>query len=130
MSRQVRVVVVDDDEMQRFLWSLLLSRSGRFEVVGQAANGSEALEVCGECRPDAVVTDWHMPEVDGLTLARRLHDDHPKVVVVLCSSTTLDQVPPFFTQLGITYLHKVESAELPQLLDRLVTADRGPVETA
>lgn len=120
MSLRCRVVLVDDDEGMRFVWEGLLRRSVGFEVVGQAADGLEALAVCRDRRPDAVVTDWNMPELDGVRLARRLRSDHPAMVVVLCSDNLGTDLPPDLEHIGVTYLEKAHSTQLPALLAHLM----------
>jgi len=120
MSSRFRVVLVDDDEDLRFMWSELLRRSVGFEVVGHAADGLEALALCRDRRPDAVVTDCNMAELDGVRLARRLRSDHPEMIVVLCSSRPGTDLPPDLDDLGVTYLNKTHSTQLPALLAHLL----------
>lgn len=84
----IRVVVVDDQAMVRAGLAALLGAADGIEVVGEAAEGREAVEVCGRTRPDVVLMDVRMPGVDGLTAGRRLlaDTDPPKVVML----TTFD----------------------------------------
>ncbi|WP_432522451.1 response regulator [Kineococcus sp. SYSU DK006] len=86
----VRAVVVDDQAMIRAGFSALLSAQGDLEVVGQAADGAQAVEVVTATRPDVVLMDVRMPVVDGLEATRRITaaglDPAPKVLVL----TTFD----------------------------------------
>jgi DNA-binding NarL/FixJ family response regulator len=84
----VRVVLVDDDPLVRAGLNLMLGGAPRLEVVGEAGDGAEALEVIDRVRPDVVLMDIRMPRVDGLTATQRLAErpDPPKVIVL----TTFD----------------------------------------
>jgi two-component system chemotaxis response regulator CheB len=79
-----RVVVADDSRLMRRMLADALGRLG-FDVVGTAADGDEALQLCREHRPDALTLDLHMPGLDGLGVLRALRDgkaDPVPVVVV------------------------------------------------
>ena len=80
-----RVVLVDDHPAVRLALADLLEDEG-YEVVGQGANGLEALELAEQHRPDSVVLDVRMPLVDGLEAARRLHADYPAMRLVMLSA--------------------------------------------
>ena len=62
----IRVVLADDADDMRFLLRIALETDGRFDVVGDAADGMETLELLESERPDAVVLDMAMPKMDGL----------------------------------------------------------------
>lgn len=61
-----RVLIVDDSADVRQMLALMLGASGRFEVVGEARNGREGVELAGRLRPDVVLLDLAMPVMDGL----------------------------------------------------------------
>jgi DNA-binding NarL/FixJ family response regulator len=79
------VVVVDDYQPFRESARGLLE-SGDFEVIGEAADGAEALRLTEELRPDIVLLDVHMPDLDGFEVARRLAELDSPATVVLTSS--------------------------------------------
>src|SRR4030095_4205079 len=64
--KPVRVLVVDDAVFMRSMISEILTRTGRFEILAEAANGHEAVERFKELRPDLVTMDIVMPEMDGI----------------------------------------------------------------
>jgi len=82
-ARPVRVLLVDDDVDVRALVRTCLEIDGRFEVVGEAANGVEAVERVGPGDVDVVVLDRDMPVMDGLTALPLIHERAPGVEVVL-----------------------------------------------
>ncbi len=86
----VRVVVVDDQEMVRAGFVALLGSKPDIEVVGTAADGSEALQVVRRTRPDVVLMDVRMPVMDGLEALRRLLADRATASVKVVMLTTFD----------------------------------------
>jgi DNA-binding NarL/FixJ family response regulator len=82
MGPTVRVLLADDDAT--FLGSLrsLVDGQPHLGVVGEAANGLDAIELADTLDPDAVVIDLHMPLVDGVTAVARLRRDHPNACLI------------------------------------------------
>ncbi|MEU9041326.1 MULTISPECIES: response regulator transcription factor [unclassified Kitasatospora] len=70
----IRVIIVDDQAMVRAGFAALLGVQSDIDVVGDAADGAQALEVVGRTHPDVVLMDVRMPVMDGLEAARRLLD--------------------------------------------------------
>jgi len=85
----VRVIIVDDQALVRAGFRMILEAEPDIDVVGEAADGGEAIEECRRLRPDVVLMDVRMPEMDGIEATRRLleHDDADTKVVML---TTFD----------------------------------------
>ena len=75
----MRVLIVDDEPAARRRLNIMLEELD-VEVVGEAANGVEALEQIGERRPDVLLLDIAMPEVDGFDVARHLAEPRPLVI--------------------------------------------------
>jgi DNA-binding NarL/FixJ family response regulator len=78
-----RVVVVDDHDVTRVGLCAILAADRHLAVVGQAANGSEALDVCRRVHPHLVLTDVRMPDMDGLALTRAVKRESPTTSVIL-----------------------------------------------
>jgi DNA-binding NarL/FixJ family response regulator len=85
----VRVVLADDQEMVRAGLRMLIDFQPDLEVVGEAADGLEAVEVVTRLRPDVVLMDVRMPRCDGIEAARRVLARAPEVGVVVL--TTFDE---------------------------------------
>jgi DNA-binding NarL/FixJ family response regulator len=80
-----RVLLVDDHQIVREgLRALLASREGML-VVGEAADGRNAIALCHELRPDVVVMDIGMPDLNGIEATRRIRADQPRVKVIALS---------------------------------------------
>lgn len=85
----IRVAIVDDQALVRGGFAMVLGRQDDIEVVSESANGREAIEAAREFRPDVILMDIRMPEMDGLAATRALLEeaDWPLKVVIL---TTFD----------------------------------------
>ncbi len=81
--QKIRVLVVDDHTIVRDGICALLALAGDIEVVGQAANGSEALRMVKELEPDVVLMDIAMPIIGGLEATRRIHKEFPRAKVLV-----------------------------------------------
>jgi DNA-binding NarL/FixJ family response regulator len=84
----IKVLIADDHSLVRQGLRRYLESAGDIEVVGEASNGVEALALMGNGAGDAdvVLLDIRMPEMDGLETARRIHQDHPRVGVVMLTA--------------------------------------------
>jgi len=80
-----RVLIVDDHAPFRALARRLLTADG-FDIVGEAADGASAIDAVRALRPDVVLLDVQLPDVDGFRVAEALTDDPPSPAVVLVSS--------------------------------------------
>jgi two-component system response regulator NreC len=81
--RKIRVLVADDHTIVRDGICVLLSLAGDIEVVGEAANGREALEKVKELDPDVVLMDIAMPIMGGLEATRRIRKEFPRTKVLV-----------------------------------------------
>ena len=123
-----RVVLVDDAEDLRLIFELTLDASEDFEVVGSAADGREALEVCERERPDVVLLDLSMPVMDGLEALPLLRELLPDAVVVVLSGFDAAHVEQQVLDLGAAaYIEKgTPQATMVARLRELVTPGRRP----
>jgi two-component system response regulator NreC len=93
--RKIRVLVADDHTIVRDGICALLILTADIEVVGEAANGVEALEKVSQLVPDVVLMDIAMPVMNGLEATRRIHKEFPKIkVLVLTQYDEKDYILP------------------------------------
>lgn len=118
----MRALIVDDEAPARARLSTLLEELG-VEIVGEAANGIEALELARDRRPDVLFLDVSMPEVDGFDVARHLADPRPLIVFQTAYSEFAVRA---FEHDALDYLVKPVTRErLAQAIDRI--ARRSPM---
>ena len=89
MSGRIRVVAADDSTTARQLIVALLSADPEISVVGEAANGVEAVELTRRLRPDAVTMDVHMPRLDGFEATKQIMMEVPTPIIIV--SATIDE---------------------------------------
>jgi DNA-binding NarL/FixJ family response regulator len=122
----IRVLLVDDHTVVRQGLRMVLSLEPRFIVVGEAANGREALERIPEARPQVVLMDLLMPVMTGVEATRAIKRDHPEVEVVALTSVLEDRIVIDAVEAGAAaYLLKETGPEA--LFDAIVAASRGEV---
>jgi DNA-binding NarL/FixJ family response regulator len=120
----IRILLVDDQALFREGLRTLLSIHPDLEVVGEANNGQEALQLAQTLRPTVVLMDLRMPVLDGVAATRRLHETQPDCRVIVL--TTFDDDEYVFEGLragAIGYLLKDASSE--KLVEAIRAAARG-----
>ena len=120
---RLRVLLVDDHAMVRSGFRMMLGVEEDLEVVGEAANGAEAVVVARECRPDVVLMDVQMPVLDGIEATRRLVAEDLGRVVIL---TTFDRDDYLFDALDAGASgFLLKNAEPEQLVDAVRVVGSG-----
>src|SRR5215212_5022545 len=92
MGGRYGAVVVDDDADARALLTLALQRDGRFDVLGEAADGLEAIEYARRIKPDLLLLDLAMPGMGGLEALPLLRDASPSTRIVVVSGFPNDRL--------------------------------------
>ncbi|WP_106396614.1 response regulator [Actinocorallia populi] len=87
----IRVLVADDQALLRGSFRLLVETSPGMEVVGEAATGAEAVELAASERPDVVLMDIRMPEMDGIEATRRVTAALPATRILILTTFDLDE---------------------------------------
>jgi DNA-binding NarL/FixJ family response regulator len=90
-TEPIRVLLVDDHPLFRKGIASLLSAEPDFDVVGEASNGQEAIEMARDLMPDVILMDISMPGVDGLEATQRIKKDLPYVRIVILTISDDDQ---------------------------------------
>jgi DNA-binding NarL/FixJ family response regulator len=121
-----RLLIVDDHDLIRESTQLMLEGEPDLEVVGEAVNGRHAMELCRQLRPDLVLMDVRMPEMDGLTATREIKKEMPAISVLVVSAYESEDYRREAASAGATdYILK--DAERRQLLEavRAALGQRG-----
>ena len=81
-----RLLIADDHALVREGMRAMLASEQNLEVVGEAENGREALELCRELRPDLILMDVRMPEMDGLAATREIKGEYPETRILILTT--------------------------------------------
>lgn len=126
MNAAIRILLVDDHAVVREGLRLFLEPDGHLEVVGEAANGKEALEAVERLQPDVVLMDLLMPVMDGVSAIREIKARHPEVEVIAVTSVLEDRLVVDAVQAGaMGYLLKDTDSDA--LIEAIHAAGRGEV---
>jgi DNA-binding NarL/FixJ family response regulator len=120
----IKILLADDQALFREGLRMVLSTQADFEVVGEATNGAEALQLAATLQPDIVLMDMRMPVLGGVEATRRLCQSQPACRVIVL--TTFDEDDLLFEGLcagAVGYLLKAVSS--PRLLEAIRTVARG-----
>ncbi len=125
----VRVLIADDHAVVREGLRNFLGMLPTVEIVGEAANGAEAVAQVEKACPQVVLMDLEMPVMGGIEATRRLHEAHPDVkVIVLTSFSDDNRIFPALRAGAVAYLLKDTGPK--ELADAIQAAARGEVRLA
>lgn len=124
VTQAIRVVLVDDHAVVRSGLSAFLLAFDDLELVGEAADGNEAIALCAQTQPDVVLMDLVMPRVDGATATKAIREQFPDTQVIALTSFKEDELIQAALKAGaIGYLLKNVSAD--ELADAIRAAHAG-----
>lgn len=129
-GRTPQVLIVDDEPDLRLMLRLALRRDERFDVCGEAENGSAAVDLASALQPDIILLDLMMPVMDGLTALPRIQTASPRTMVVVLSALDAnDNAEATFAQGAFAYLEKqIDPTSVGDELDRLLAQFRSALE--
>ena len=107
----IRVVIADDSLVAREMLAQILDSDSTIEVVGQASNGEEAVDLVSRLRPDLVTMDIHMPKMDGLEATERIMAFTPTPILVVSSSVYGEGMGRAFDALNLGALEVIKKPE-------------------
>ena len=122
----IRVLIADDHKLFRQgLIGLMKTREDLVEVIGEAETGEEAIRLAEELKPDVILMDIYMPQMDGLQAAKEIHLQFPKIAIVMLTSSERDGHLYEAVQVGVSgYLLKsLDANELFDLLSGVVNGE-------
>lgn len=118
-----RILLADDHGVVREGLKNLLLKEG-FEIVGEVSNGRDALEIAKKLRPDAVLLDFSMPQLNGIDAAREIHSASPQTKTILLTMYKEDQYVLEALRAGIKgYVLKTQAAS--DLINAIYSTLRG-----
>jgi NarL family two-component system response regulator LiaR len=128
-SNPIRVMIVDDHDMVRSGLGVFLDAFDDLELVGEAADGTEAIRLCAEVQPHVVLMDLVMPEMDGVEATRAICQAHPNIqVIALTSFNDQDLVQGALQAGAVGYLLK--NASIDELAAAIRAANAGKATLA
>lgn len=120
----MRVLIADDHHVVRRGLLFFLKTQKDIEVVGEAANGKEAVELAASLRPDIVLMDLVMPVMDGIQATRKIKESHPEMIVLMLTSfSDRDHVVPAIEAGAAGY--QLKDIEPDELVNSLRSLMRG-----
>jgi len=125
----IRVVLADDSDDVRDMLRMALQMDGRFDIVGEAANGEEAVSLVTDQHPDVIFLDLVMPVLDGLKAIPRIRDSSPETKIVVLSVAAAHPSSSEAMELGASAMVQKGGAatarELASEVAQLFTEGRG-----
>lgn len=109
---RLRVVIVDDESLLRRALTVFVNEADDIDIVGEASNGAEGVDLVGSLSPDIVMMDAQMPVLDGAAATRIITRDHPETkVLALTTFGSLDTILPMLQAGAGGYLLKDSEPE-------------------
>lgn len=123
---KIRVMIVEDHEFTRVGLKLSLDQSDLLEIVGEAEDGVAAIKLAEDLKPDVILMDIELPEMDGIEATGQIRQNLPDTRVIMLTSHTSDQ--EIFAALGAgAHGYCLKSTSSKQLLDVISTVADGAV---
>jgi len=110
--KMIKVLLVDDHEMVRIGVSAFLSSQPDIEIVGEADNGKKCIELALQLKPDIILMDLVMPEMDGIEATKEILHQWPEAKIIIVTSFLDDEkVYPALEAGAVSYMLKTSKAD-------------------
>jgi DNA-binding NarL/FixJ family response regulator len=119
----IRLLIADDHALVRSGLRSMLEREPGFEIIGEAEDGREAVELCRSLRPDLILMDLRMPRMDGLEATRTIKQESPEIGVLM---VTMHENPDYMLEAIKAGAAGYVLKDAP--LDELISAARRVVD--
>jgi two-component system response regulator AlgR len=121
----IKVLIADDESLARIRLQRILDKKDHVQIVGQAQNGAEAVQLAERALPDIVLMDVRMPELDGIEAAQQITRMVPPPVVIFCTAYEDFALRAFDARAFAYLLKPIKEEELDAALQRATQATRA-----
>lgn len=122
----INIVLADDHELIRDGFGVLIKKMPDIKLIGEAKNGKELLEVVRELKPDVVVTDIKMPEMDGIEATKLLTKEFPEIgIIALSMFDEKNLIAEMFEAGAKGFLLK--NAQKDEIIEAIKAVNRGSI---
>ena len=121
-ERKIRVLIVDDDELIVMSLEMIVGSNPGFEVIGKGYGGQEAIKLYDELKPDILMMDIRMPDLNGTEAAGKILEKHPDAKILFLTTFSDEEYIVKALSLGIKgYLLKQDYKSVPQSLQSVMS---------
>lgn len=124
MNSPIRLAIVDDHEMIRQAWKMVLQRDPRVDVIAECRSGAEAIECAGKHKPDVMLMDVNMTPVNGFEATKTITEAWPEVKII---GTSINNQPTYARNMLLSgakgYVTKNSPSD--EMLEAIVIISRG-----
>jgi len=120
----IKILIADDHLIIRQGLRLILETENDLELVGEASDGNEAISLCKNLKPDVVLMDLRMPNMDGLTAIEKLRGEQPQIAVVILTTFNEDELMVRGLQAG-AHGYLLKDTDRNTLFNTIRAAARG-----
>lgn len=145
MTEVIRLLIADDHLIVRQGLRLILETEVGFELVGEASDGAEAVQLAADLQPDVILMDLRMPRVDGISAIKQLRIEQPQIAIVILTTYNEDDLMREGLQAGArgyllkdtdrsTLFNTIRAAAQgqtvlkPEIIQQLLTPSQSPTE--
>lgn len=109
----IRILIADDYDLARMSLEILLKTLPNFEIVGQASNGEEAVQLCQTVQPDVLLTDYNMPVMNGIEAARQVRRLTPNTRIIMLTNNDMTE----------DFKRQARDAGITRVLSKVIVSD-------